>query len=135
MATPRFAVQYSCQAVALTFVLTSLVNCLRIAFTRTDPDFGEQKAQSCENACFRQFRIGLDFVWALVFKGKTPCGVCGAPIREGEYCVAFPAFLPGTRRLWKYSDGVFHSKCFANEPNSNEVQSLPRVPLNLGKVS
>jgi hypothetical protein len=61
---------------------------------------------------------------ALVFMGKTPCGVCGAPIREGEDCVAFPAFLPRTHRLWKYSDGVFHSKCFANEPNSDEVQSL-----------
>ena len=61
---------------------------------------------------------------ALVFMEKTPCGVCGAPIREEEDCVAFPAFLPKTHRLWKYSDGVFHSRCFADDPNSGEVQSL-----------
>jgi hypothetical protein len=61
---------------------------------------------------------------ALVFIGKTECGVCGAPICEGEDRVAFPAFLPKTHRLWKYSDGVFHSKCFADDPNSGEVQSL-----------
>jgi hypothetical protein len=61
---------------------------------------------------------------ALVFIGKTPCGVCGAPIRKGEDYVGFPAFLPKTHRLWKYSDGAFHSKCFADDPNSGEVQSL-----------
>ena len=66
--------------------------------------------------------IGL--CMALVFIGKTKCGVCRAPIREGEDCVAFPAFLPQTHRLWKYSDGVFHSKCFADDSNSGEIQSL-----------
>ena len=61
---------------------------------------------------------------ALLFIGKTTCGVCGAAICEGEDYVGFPAFLPKTHPLWKYSDGVFHSKCFADDPNSGEVQSL-----------
>ena len=61
---------------------------------------------------------------ALLFRGSTPCGVCGQPICENEEVVAFPAFLPKTHRFWKYSDGVFHSKCFADDPNSGEVQSL-----------
>jgi hypothetical protein len=61
---------------------------------------------------------------ALVFMGKTSCGVCGVPICEGEDRVAFPAFLPKTHRLWKYSDGVFHSKCLVDSPDSTEVQNL-----------
>jgi len=61
---------------------------------------------------------------ALLFIGKSRCGVCGAPICEGEDYLGFPAFLHETHRLWKYSDGVFHSKCFADDPNSSEVQSL-----------
>ncbi len=73
---------------------------------------------------------------ALLFRGSTPCGVCGKPICENEDVVAYPAFLPKTHRLWKYSDGVFHSKYFAEDPNSREVQSLYlTVPLNLGKAS
>ena len=61
---------------------------------------------------------------AIVFIGTTPCGICGAPLCEGEDYIGFPAFLPKTHRLWKYSDGAFHSKCFADDPNSVEVQSL-----------
>jgi hypothetical protein len=61
---------------------------------------------------------------ALLFRGSTPCGVCGKPICENEDVVAYPAFLPQTHRLWKYSDGAFHSKCFADDPNSGEVQRL-----------
>jgi hypothetical protein len=61
---------------------------------------------------------------ALVFIGKSRCDVCGEPICKGEDYVGFPAFLPKKHRLWKYSDGVFHSKCFADDPNLSEVQSL-----------
>ena len=65
---------------------------------------------------------GLDM--ALLFRGSTPCGICGKPICENEDVVAYPAFLPKTHRLWNYSDGAFHSKCFADDPNSGEVERL-----------
>jgi|SRR5580658_1117664 hypothetical protein len=61
---------------------------------------------------------------ALVFIGKTRFVLCDEPISEAEDYIAFPAFLPKTHWLWKYSDGVFHSKCFADDPNSRDVQSL-----------
>src|SRR5580765_4168421 len=35
----------------------TLDNCRNIAIALTNPDFGEQKAQSCANACFRQLPI------------------------------------------------------------------------------
>jgi len=60
----------------------------------------------------------------IVLIGKTTCGICGVPICKGEDYIGFPAFLPKTHRLWKYSDGAFHSKCFADDPNSGEVQRL-----------
>ncbi len=31
---------------------------------------------------------------ALVFMGTTPCGICGAPLCEGEDYIGFPEFLP-----------------------------------------
>ena len=37
---------------------------------------------------------------ALLFIGKTTCGVCGAPICEGEDYVGFPAFLGSPRITW-----------------------------------
>lgn len=61
---------------------------------------------------------------ALLFRGSTPCGVCGKPIYKDEEVVAYPAFLPKAHRLWKYSDGVFHSKCVSADPNLSEVESL-----------
>ena len=61
---------------------------------------------------------------ALIFIEKTGCGICGKPVCEGEDYVAFPAFLPITHRLWKYSDSAFHSSCFANDPLKEDVQNI-----------
>ena len=50
---------------------------------------------------------------ALIIRGATPCALCGSVLdSSAEEIIGFPAFLPSTHRLWKYSDAAFHKSCF-----------------------
>jgi len=60
---------------------------------------------------------------ALVFRGKSKCGLCGQVIAPEDEITCFPAFLSPTDPLWSYSDGVFHGSCFASDPNAQHVQA------------
>src|SRR5262249_169420 len=59
---------------------------------------------------------------ALIFPGKTRCGICDKVIGEDDAIVAFPAFLRPNHPLWKYSDGAFHERCFNESPDRQAVE-------------
>ncbi len=61
---------------------------------------------------------------ALVFPGKTTCALCGQIIHDAMDIVAFPAFLAPRHRLYRFADGAFHISCFANWPESQELERL-----------
>lgn len=61
---------------------------------------------------------------ALVIDEKTPCPICGEPIRNAAEATGFPAFLHARHRLAKFSDAVFHKNCFAGCPERAEVEAL-----------
>lgn len=61
---------------------------------------------------------------ALLFPGKTECLICGKVIEESDEYVMFPAFLKPGHRLYTYSDGAFHKRCFDASPDKAEVERL-----------
>lgn len=51
---------------------------------------------------------------ALIFRGKTECAICHKVITVDDEIVAASHFIGDTNdALWKYSDAVFHKRCFA----------------------
>jgi hypothetical protein len=72
--------------------------------------------------CFEN--TGLNEFMALMIMGKTECLICRQVIEKSEEHVAFPAFLKAGHRLQRYSDGVFHRRCFDASPDSEEVRRL-----------
>ena len=61
---------------------------------------------------------------ALVFPGKTTCGICDQVIQDDDEIVAFPAFLRPDHKFWKYSDGAFHDHCFNESPDREAVERV-----------
>ena len=61
---------------------------------------------------------------ALLFPGKTRCGICHEIIEDDDNVVGFRAFLRQSHPLWKYSDGVFHQECFNRSPDREAVERL-----------
>jgi|SRR5215469_5953140 len=61
---------------------------------------------------------------ALIFPGKTRCGICDKVIGEDDAIVAFPAFLRLGHPLWRYSDGAFHERCFNESPDKEAVERV-----------
>lgn len=56
---------------------------------------------------------------ALVILGKTPCSLCGKPVLQGEATISFTAFVANRRDpLYRFSDAVFHRRCFEQDPLS-----------------
>jgi len=60
----------------------------------------------------------------LFIRGKTACELCGKPLRHRDAVVSFPAFLPGSHPLSRFSDATFHRSCFEAAPEHNEVERL-----------
>lgn len=60
----------------------------------------------------------------IIFKGVTPCVLCGRPVEDMSQVRTFTAFLRPEHRFWKYSDAVVHLKCFERDPNSPEVEHI-----------
>lgn len=60
----------------------------------------------------------------LLVRGKTRCQICGKRINKDEPAVSFPAFLKNTHPLSRYSDGVFHQRCFDACPEKQAVEAL-----------
>ena len=58
---------------------------------------------------------------ALILRGKTPCGLCGAVMGDEDALVAFPAFLRPHHPLARFSDAAFHERCFGACPERDEV--------------
>ena len=61
---------------------------------------------------------------ALIFPGETSCALCGGVIEAGTATVSFPAFLPATHELGKFSDAAFHLACFERSTERQAVQTL-----------
>lgn len=61
---------------------------------------------------------------ALVIPGQTKCSICGEVIRENDEVVGFPAFLSRGHRLHRFSDSVFHKRCFATCAERQEVEAV-----------
>jgi hypothetical protein len=59
-----------------------------------------------------------------LFMTGLPCQICGKPIQGVDEATIFPAFLPGTHPLWRYSDSVFHAACFQSDPHRRDVERL-----------
>lgn len=61
---------------------------------------------------------------ALLERGRTLCGLCGKTIRTRDEVVSFPAFLPETHRLARFSDAAFHRACFERSSDRQSVERL-----------
>jgi hypothetical protein len=61
---------------------------------------------------------------ALLLSGKSECQICGRVIGISDDAAMFPAFLPPSHSLHRYSDGVFHRNCFEASPDREEVERL-----------
>ena len=61
---------------------------------------------------------------ALIFPGKTPCGLCRMPLEASDDVVSFPAFLPATHELAMFSDSAFHRMCYESDSRASEVSAL-----------
>ena len=61
---------------------------------------------------------------ALVLPGKTVCPLCGKVIEKGDEVTSFPAFLPSTHELSRFSDAAFHRDCFEKSPERSAVTAL-----------
>jgi hypothetical protein len=65
---------------------------------------------------------------ALFMSGQTQCAICRRVIASREEAFATTAFLKNTHPLAKFSDAVFHRRCFEECPERNAVlQLLSRV--------
>lgn len=60
---------------------------------------------------------------ALIFN-ESRCASCGQPLGNDRKIVAFTAFLPKWHRLWRFSDGVLHRKCYELLPERGELERL-----------
>jgi hypothetical protein len=61
---------------------------------------------------------------ALFLPGKTNCGLCHDVIAVGEPFTCFPAFIAFDHPLGKFSDAVFHSRCFEQCPERPAIEKL-----------
>jgi len=61
---------------------------------------------------------------ALVLEKKSECQICGKLIEMSDDVKMFPAFLGTSHPLHRYSDAVFHRRCFEASPDRNEVERL-----------
>lgn len=52
---------------------------------------------------------------------QTKCAICGQRLQE-EDLVSFPAFLPQTHRLARFSDAAFHRACIEQDKDWTAVQ-------------
>jgi len=49
---------------------------------------------------------------ALIFLGRTACGLCGKILMEGEQITGLPAISNTEHPLYSYFDQGFHLQCF-----------------------
>ena len=50
---------------------------------------------------------------ALVFRGATPCAICGVTLQKDDEIFATSAGpIPSTDALWQYQDSGMHRDCF-----------------------
>jgi hypothetical protein len=61
---------------------------------------------------------------AQLIRGKSKCGLCGQLIHTGDDVVAFPAFLPPSHVLFRFSDTAFHERCFSVCSERSEIEML-----------
>ena len=61
---------------------------------------------------------------ALVFRGKSKCGLCDQIISESDTVISFPPFLPSDHKFGKFSDAAFHETCFTNFPDHDRVNCM-----------
>lgn len=61
---------------------------------------------------------------ALFFPGKTVCLLCTKVIFTDNEAISFPAFIPKSHSLHKFSDGVFHKICFQNWEERERFERL-----------
>ncbi len=61
---------------------------------------------------------------AIIIAGKTVCILCGKRIERGDDITSFPAFLPNTHELGRFSDAAFHRSCFEKSPERDAVMDL-----------
>jgi len=61
---------------------------------------------------------------ALLIPGKTVCSLCGKPIHVSSEATAFPAFLRSGHPLGRFSDAAFHTTCFANCAERQQVEAV-----------
>ena len=61
---------------------------------------------------------------ALIIRGKTRCPSCGSVLGHRHPIVSFPAFLPESHPLARFSDAAFHYHCFRADPDNEEVEAL-----------
>jgi hypothetical protein len=61
---------------------------------------------------------------ALFLEKKTDCQICGQLIDSSHDAKMFPAFLGKSHPLHRYSDAVFHRRCFETSPDREEVERL-----------
>jgi hypothetical protein len=61
---------------------------------------------------------------ALFLEGKSECQICGRLIETSNDLKMFPAFLGPTHPLHRYSDAIFHRRCFETISDRDEVERL-----------
>lgn len=61
---------------------------------------------------------------AILITGKSRCLLCGQVIASSDEVVATPAFLKREHALARFSDAVFHRRCFNESPEHDEAERL-----------
>jgi len=60
---------------------------------------------------------------AIIIRGKTKCGFCGAVIEDGQKVRSFPHFINNELApLSVFDDGAFHWECFHNHPLAERAE-------------
>jgi hypothetical protein len=60
---------------------------------------------------------------AIIIRGKTKCGFCGAVIEDGQQATTFGHFVGNeSDPLAIFNDGAFHLGCFRNHPLADKAQ-------------
>lgn len=63
----------------------------------------------------------------MIILGKSKCSICSEVLGEGQKLTEFPAFIPNTHPLGKFSDAAFHQECLEKDPHYEWVDELYRL--------
>lgn len=63
--------------------------------------------------------------------GESACGICGEVVEKTDPYVPFSAFIGNKLDpLYKFSDNIFHARCFEHDPFADEARSVQQQAID-----